>query len=205
MIAKGVVTVVSVLGVVAVGMLAVRSIRPEYGATMAAHEAAMAEPVAQFSPLATPRPAPELTVDSLEGGSVSLSSFRGRPVLVNLWATWCAPCVEEMPSLDRLQQKLGSDLVVLAISEDRRGAEVVRPFREKLRLSTLELYLDPGNSAVDALTVQGLPSSFLIDRGGNIVGSLSGSAAWDSSDMIELLHHYVDAPRMPVQKAATGG
>jgi len=208
-VAKRKITVMSVLGVAGLGvvglwMMAFSSLRPDYGTSMAARKTDGAEPLGQFSLLPAPRPAPELTVDSLEGATVTLSSFRGRPVLLNLWATWCAPCIEEMPSLDRLQQKLGSDLVVLAISEDRRGAEVVRPFREKLRLSALELYLDPADTAVDALSVEGLPTSVLIDRAGNMVGIVKGSAAWDSPDMVALLQRYLDAPRLLPQRAAAG-
>ncbi len=78
----------------------------------------------KFTPLASPQPAPAVSFATRTGAPASFADFAGRVVLVNLWATWCGPCVEEMPSLARLQAKLG-DLAIVAVSEDRRGAELV--------------------------------------------------------------------------------
>jgi thiol-disulfide isomerase/thioredoxin len=148
----------------------------------------------KFSLLASPRPAPAVMFATRAGAPASFADFAGRVVLVNLWATWCAPCVEEMPSLARLQAKLG-DLAVLAVSEDRRGAELVDPFVAKLGLDGLAIYLDPKNDLSHAFAVDGLPTSFLIDRSGRVVGTLVGAAAWDSPAMIGLLRTYLAAPQ----------
>ena len=124
------------------------------------------------------------------GKTATLADFRGHVVLVNLWATWCAPCVKEMPSLERLQAKLG-DLKVLAISEDRQAATVVAPFIEKHGIEGLAIYLDPKNDVDHALAVGGLPTSFLIDRDGRILGELEGAAEWDSPAMVSLIEGYL--------------
>ncbi|HYM03597.1 MAG TPA: TlpA disulfide reductase family protein, partial [Stellaceae bacterium] len=136
----------------------------------------------QFSPVDPPRPAPALTFAARDGSSLSLADFRGRWLLVNLWATWCEPCVREMPSLDRLQAKLGDHIAVLAVSEDRGAAHAVDPFLEKLALKNLAIYLDPKSAVGQAFGTRGLPTSLLIDPGGRLVGKLEGAAEWDSAD-----------------------
>jgi thiol-disulfide isomerase/thioredoxin len=152
----------------------------------------------QFTPLDPPRPAPELGFTSRDGTQLRLTDFRGRVVLVNLWATWCGPCVREMPSLDRLQAQLGDRLLVLAISEDRGGAHVVDPFLEKLALAHLAIFLDASSAAQQAFKVRGLPTSFLIDRDGRILGSLEGGAEWDAPEMVARLERFL-------RQGGTGG
>jgi thiol-disulfide isomerase/thioredoxin len=151
----------------------------------------------QFTPLDPPRPAPALTFTGRDGTPRSLADFRGRWVLVNLWATWCAPCVREMPSLDRLQAALGTRLAIVAISEDRGAAPVVDPFLEKLGLKQLAIYLDPKGAAGQALKARGLPTSVLIDGEGRMVGMLEGAAEWDSPKMRATLERYLGQPAAP--------
>jgi thiol-disulfide isomerase/thioredoxin len=157
--------------------------------------------IGQFIPLDKPQPAPPVEFATRTGEPVRLADFHGRVVLVNLWATWCAPCVREMPSLDRLQARLGSDLTILALSEDRGGARVVDPFLEKLGLGKLAIYLDPKGAVGQAFAVRGLPTSLLIDRDGNIRARLEGAAAWDAPAMIETLQQYLDPPGPSLKKA----
>jgi thiol-disulfide isomerase/thioredoxin len=145
----------------------------------------------QFIARDAPLPAPALTMATRTGELKALADFKGAVVLVNLWATWCVPCVEEMPSLDRLQGKLGDQLKILAISEDRRGAEVVDPFLAKIGIKNLAIYLDPKSAALNEFAVQGLPTSFLIDRNGMILGELEGAAKWDEEPMLSLLQRYI--------------
>jgi thiol-disulfide isomerase/thioredoxin len=117
-----------------------------------------------------------------EGGeSIRLSDFRGRPVLLNLWATWCAPCVEEMPSLDRLQRDFPG-VSVVAISLDREGEAKVRGFFEEQGLTHLKIYTDTRMTTMAKLGVPGLPFTMLIDADGREVGSLSGGYDWDSRE-----------------------
>ncbi len=157
-----------------------------------AEQSPSGQPLGKFTALAEPRPAPAATLTDDSGKMVTLASFRGRPVLVNFWATWCAPCIEEMPSLLRLQQKLGS-LAILAVSEDRRGAELVDPFVQQHGVGKLAIYLDAKNEVGHAFGIEGLPTSVLIDRDGAIRGEVEGAAAWDGDAMMKLLAPYVDA------------
>jgi thiol-disulfide isomerase/thioredoxin len=172
------------------------------GAAQAQSADSSSGPLGQFTPLSTPLPAPEVNFVTASGDPMTLADFRGKMVLVNLWATWCAPCVAEMPSLERLQGKLGPDLAILAISEDRSGNQVVAPFRAKLGLSSLATYLDPKSSAAHAFGVDGLPTSILIDRDGRILGRLAGAAQWDSDEMLARLKSYMKEPESPLQKAS---
>lgn len=159
----------------------------------------------KFIPLDQPRPAPAAEFTARDGGAVRLADFHGRLVLVNLWATWCAPCLREMPSLDRLQAKLGSDIAVLAVSQDRGGAKVVEPFLDKLHLGALSIYLDPAGAVGRAFAVRGLPTSILIDRDGRMLGQLEGAAAWDGPDMRAVLQKYLGPAEAPLRKAASRG
>jgi thiol-disulfide isomerase/thioredoxin len=133
-------------------------------------------------------PLPELAFTDAEGAPRSLADFRGRPLLVNLWATWCPPCVAEMPALDRLQAALGSEgLVVLALSSDRGGKAQVAPFYARTGVNALGIWLDPRGAASRAVGARGLPTTLLVDRAGREVGRLEGEAAWDHPDWVARL------------------
>jgi thiol-disulfide isomerase/thioredoxin len=145
----------------------------------------------QFTPLDPPRPAPALSFAARDGSPARLADFHGRWLLINLWATWCAPCVREMPSLDRLQTKLGGRLTVLAVSQDRGGEQVVGPFLDRLGLSSLRIYLDPKGTMGQGLGARGLPTTFLLDGEGQVRAQLEGAAEWDSAAMLATLEHYL--------------
>jgi thiol-disulfide isomerase/thioredoxin len=150
----------------------------------------------KFTPTDPPRPAPDIGFGDLMGKDHSLADWRGQVVLVNLWATWCQPCVEEMPALGRLQATLGGrDFTVLALSSDRGGGRVVEPFLEKMKLEGLPVFLDPKSAVVRAFGARGLPTSILIDREGREVGRLEGAAAWDSAAAAALIRHYIGGGR----------
>src|SRR5262249_9733984 len=137
----------------------------------------------KFVAISPPQPVPEVSFTDGEGSRVDFGAFAGKTVLVNLWATWCAPCIKEMPSLERLQNQLDDKLTVIAISQDRGGAKAVDPFVVKLGLKAVKIYLDPKSAVGRAFNVEGLPSSFLIDRDGKVVGRVDGEAVWDSPSM----------------------
>jgi thiol-disulfide isomerase/thioredoxin len=142
---------------------------------------------------ATPAAVPALSFVDASGKTLSLDDFKGKVVLLNLWATWCAPCVEEMPALDRLQEKLGGDgFTVLALAMDRQGRPLVEPFLEKLGVKNLPMYLDPSGNATRALKARGLPTTVLIDRDGKEIGRLEGAAAWDSVAAAAFLRFHRD-------------
>jgi len=137
----------------------------------------------EFIPAASPQPAPEIAFTDTAGKPVALADFKGRFVLLNLWATWCQPCLKEMPSLAALQARLGPALTVVAVSEDRGGADIVAPFIARLGLDKLSIYLDPKSAAIHAFAARGLPTSFVIDGGGEVLGKVEGGADWDSDAM----------------------
>jgi thiol-disulfide isomerase/thioredoxin len=145
----------------------------------------------EFIPASPPTPAPEISFVDLAGDTVSLAEFAGKFVLVNLWATWCEPCLREMPSLDRMQRHLGDKITVVAISEDRGSSKTVEPFIDKLGLKSFKTYLDPKSGAGRAFKVEGLPSSFLIDREGRVLGRVEGAAEWDSPKLLGVLKSFL--------------
>jgi thiol-disulfide isomerase/thioredoxin len=123
-----------------------------------------------------------------DGAKLTLERFRGKIVVLNLWATWCTPCVAEMPMLDRLQQQLeNAGVVVVALSLDRGGPDVVREFFDEHGIEHLKVYVDPTMRAQSDLTVVGLPTTILIDREGNERGRLVGPAEWDEARAADLV------------------
>jgi thiol-disulfide isomerase/thioredoxin len=141
----------------------------------------------EFIPAAAPQPAPEMSFDGLDGKPVALADFKGKLLIFNLWATWCHPCVKEMPSLAKLQARLGRGLAVLAVSEDRGGADVVKPFVAKLDVDAMTIGLDPKGEAMHALHPRGLPISLVIGADGTVLGTIEGAADWDSDELTERL------------------
>ena len=120
-----------------------------------------------------------------EERNVSLTDFHGRIVLLNVWATWCAPCRKEMPMLDRLQAQLGgSDFHVLPLSIDKAGLKPVRRFYEEMGIQNLGVYLAEDLRAMIAFSVVGLPTTLLIDREGREIARLAGPAEWDSPEAL---------------------
>jgi thiol-disulfide isomerase/thioredoxin len=146
-------------------------------------------PAAAFNFAPTgPKPVPELTFLDADGNEVSLADFQGKLVVLNLWATWCAPCRREMPSLARLQAKHGGDgLEVIALSLDRGDVAKVRDFFAELGIANLAIYQDPKGRAGRELGAPGLPTTVVIDRTGQEIGRLLGPAEWDSEDALAVI------------------
>lgn len=139
-----------------------------------------------------PKPVPEIQFQDSEGNTLTLRDFRGKVVLLNIWATWCLPCRREMPTLDRLQAKLGGpDFEVLPLSIDRNGFEAITKFYSDVGVKKLAMYLDGSAEAASTLGAVGLPTTLLIDRDGRELGRLVGPAEWDSPDMIALINRYL--------------
>ena len=134
-------------------------------------------------------PAPAVAFQRPDGGQMRLSAFRGRPVLVNLWATWCGPCVVEMPSLDRLAAAQPDDgLQVIAISQDSTdGRRKVTDFFAARNLPNLQPYLDAEMGLMFALGADTLPTTILYDRQGREVWRMVGMAEWQSERIARLL------------------
>ena len=151
-----------------------------------------AEPPAGFVLHPKPLETPEITFQAGSGRKLALDDFRGRVVLLNLWATWCAPCRAEMPTLDNLQAILGgSAFEVLALSLDQGGAQDVEWFYQDLGLRHLAIYVDPTTRAQRQLRVYGLPTTLLIDPDGLELGRLIGPTDWDSNEMVGFLRSVI--------------
>ncbi len=160
---------------------------PATAATAQAQRAAF-----EFRPLDEPRPLPALRFTDADGHDLTLGDFRGRLVLLNIWATWCGPCRKEMPTLDRLQARLGGpDFEVVALSIDRQGLAVVKPFYEELGLKALRIYLDASGKATQTLGTVGVPTTLLIDQEGREIGRVLGPAEWDSPEVESVIRRYM--------------
>lgn len=155
--------------------------------------------VANFVPRPVPAAIPEVNFRDRDGRETSLADFRGKLVLLNLWATWCAPCREEMPELDQLQARLGGDAFeVLALSVDSSGPEAPSAFLEDVGTEHLALYHDPSARANFTLGAFGLPTTILISPEGLEIGRMAGPANWASEDGVglveEALRLYAPSP-----------
>ena len=135
----------------------------------------------QAPPVVEGSTAPDFTLPLLNGGTATLSDYRGKVVLLNIWATWCNPCREEMPSMQTLSQQLkGKPFVILAASIDVRGALDVQPFVQQLGL-TFPILLDQDKKLPDMYQTTGVPESLIIDKNGVIKKRVIGPADWSSS------------------------
>ncbi|MEK0082595.1 TlpA family protein disulfide reductase [Benzoatithermus flavus] len=140
-----------------------------------------------------PKPLPPLAFETMDGKPASLEDFRGKVVVLNLWATWCAPCREEMPSLDRLQARFEDQpVVVLALSVDRAGPERVEAFLNEIGVQRLHVYRDPKAAATRAVGVPGLPATILVDKAGNETGRVLGIARWDGPEAVRAVRRLLD-------------
>lgn len=143
-------------------------------------------------PKAPGRPALALSFSDGEDRPVTLADFQGKVLLLNLWATWCAPCRHEMPALDRLQEKLGGrDFQVVALSVDRGGLAAVRRFYEQVGVRSLSVYVDAPGTALRQTGATGLPTTLLIDRNGREIRRFIGPAEWDGPAMVDLVQNAV--------------
>ena len=132
-------------------------------------------------------PAPDALFEDPHGRPARIADFRGRPLLVNLWATWCGPCVVEMPSLDALAAREGESLTVLALSQDLEGRAKVTDFFAQRDFARLEPYLDPELRVMTALGIDTLPTTILYDAEGVEVWRMTGMADWEGVRAARLL------------------
>jgi len=142
----------------------------------------------------TPRSVPEVAFEDGDGNALTLTDFRGRVVVLNLWATWCPPCRAEMPTLDRLQAELGSEhFEVVALSIDRAGPGIVREFYAEEGIEHLTLYIDTSMRALPRLGVRGIPTTLVLDARGREIARLVGEADWATPAMLEYFRSLIAA------------
>ena len=142
----------------------------------------------RFKLAKTPKPLPDLEIQDADDKPLKLSDLKGRVVLLNFWATWCAPCVKEMPSLDRLQAALPKDkFLIVPLSIDGPSKPKVAPFYKDQKLANLGIYFDKGRKTMQGLDVTLLPTSILVDAQGRELGRIEGDADWDMPESIALM------------------
>lgn len=142
----------------------------------------------RFVKAGAPKPLPDLPFVDGDDKATTFTAFKGKAILVNFWATWCAPCVKEMPSLDRLQAAIGTDkFAVLPLSLDGPTRAKVAPFYADRKLDHLHVWFDKGRKLMQALDVSILPTSILASPTGEILGRLEGEADWDKADAVALI------------------
>ena len=142
-------------------------------------------------------PAPNFTFPDLTGKKVSLSDYKGRVVFLNIWATWCPPCVDEMPSMEKLYKKFkGDQFEILAVSIDGEGRKAVVPFMRRLNL-TFPALLDRKGKIKNIYRVTGIPESFIIDKNGIIIKKIIGPLDWSKPEVSRFFEELLPFARMP--------
>lgn len=153
-----------------------------------------------------PKTIANVAFDDDQGRQRSLADFRGKVVLLNIWATWCGPCRREMPSLDRLKKSLGgADFEVVALSIDRSGTAAVRKFYAEVGIRNLAIYIDSSGKLTRELATIGVPATLLIDREGREIGRLVGPAEWDEPDIVAFLKSVIARQRATARCAGRDG
>ncbi len=143
--------------------------------------------------LKEPKPLPELAFETLAGAPAKLSDLKGKVVVLNFWATWCAPCREEMPSLDRLQAAFDpNEVVVVALAVERSAPERIKAFLDEAGVSRLAVYRDATAATSRAVGLPGLPATLLVDREGREVGRVLGIAEWDGPIAVDAVARLVE-------------
>ena len=156
------------------------------------------EPPKNFVFVGKPTPILEITFDDTEGQARKLADFKGKVLLVNIWATWCGPCRKEMPALDRLQARLGGpDFEVIPVSIDRGGMEAIRKFYNEIGVRNLAMYIDSSGQVLRQTRALGLPTTLLIDRSGQEIGRVIGPVEWDAPDIAEFLSSFIQKKNLP--------
>jgi peroxiredoxin len=151
-------------------------------------------PYLKYSPLRAGQSAPDFTLPGLDGKMVSLSDYKGHVVLVNIWATWCPPCIDEMPSMESLYKMLkGKNFEILAISIDALGEKAVAPFMEKYNLSFPAL-LDPAGTIKSLYQTTGVPESFIINKQGILIEKIIGPRNWADPAAVRFLRDLIMQP-----------
>ncbi|MBI4194360.1 MAG: TlpA family protein disulfide reductase [Betaproteobacteria bacterium] len=185
------------LGTLGIAVLIAAGIGVYLSLAPADRPAGIAQPPGGF-PLrlhSAPKTLANVTFEDGSGRRLTLADFRGKIVLLNIWATWCPPCRKEMPALDRLEQQLGGPgFQVLALSIDRGGTVAVQSFYEEIDVRALKVYVDASGQAPDKLSVVGLPTTLLIDAAGYELGRLTGPAEWDSPEAVATIRRYLGTP-----------
>lgn len=186
---------------VAVGLIARKSVEEPRAVPGGLVLRRVDEPMPDLRPLAqavqtfpAPKPMPPIRFKAADGSTRTLADFAGKGVLLNFWATWCAPCKAELPSLDRLSAQLaGSGIAVLPLASDFGGVAAVEQYYRAHHIAHLGVWLDPDGAAMHAIAARGIPTTLILDRQGRQVGMVEGGANWDSPDAAATIRKLIAA------------
>lgn len=188
-------TVAAVIALVGIVLLIAGQMRANRHPSGAEREPATPRGEEQEAPpVAAGDKAANFKLESLDGSTVSLEQLKGKVVFLNIWATWCGPCREEMPSMETLYDELRTnhDFVMLAVSQDTKGRLVVAPYVEKNGYH-FKVLLDPENKVGEAYDVSGVPETFIINREGRIVAHHMGAFDWSRPDVKDALKQLLES------------
>ena len=153
--------------------------------------------VQNFTVLAEPVPAPLIAFETEQGEQKTFEDLQGKLVLVNFWATYCGPCLRELPTIEVLAKEFADDgFAVALMSHDHEGWEKINLYLTRLKIATPQSYLDSGKKLGVVVGVPNLPTSILVDKDGNIVGALPGNAEWDTPEAFELIRYFLNQQAM---------
>ena len=154
--------------------------------------------VKSFIKVSPPQPIELIKFLDQNEQQISFDKFKGKIVLINLWATWCGPCVRELPALDGLAKKLElADFELVTISIDREGKEIAQPFFEKLGITELKLYSDPEHKLADVFPLDVVPATFILNRDGQIIQYLRSFADWEDQAALDMMIDLIAKPPYP--------
>jgi len=132
--------------------------------------------------------APKTIFFDESGTPITIDKFNGKIVILNLWATWCGPCVKEMPSLERLAARLPTEqFAVVAVSQDKGGSAVSKPFLDRIEVKSLAVYADPIGRLYRDFGARGMPSTFIVAPNGQLIAAFEGAAEWDDANIVNFL------------------
>ena len=176
----------------ALALLVIVSISPRHASAEADKCSNPGPGLANFWPEVPPRPSPVYPFFDSQDAELTISDFKGQGVVLNFWATWCVPCIKEMPALVHLKELLSEDnITVLALSEDRGGTKKVIPFFKKLGIEGLDVLIDKRGKVARKSGVRGLPVTILIDAEGLERGRVTGIAQWDNPDVVDFVRRCI--------------
>ena len=169
-------------------LMVIVSISPHHASAEANNCANPPAALKSFNPEPTPRSSPDFPFFDIDDQERRITDYKGRGIVLNFWATWCAPCVKELPDLMQLKEAIKEDgIEVLFLAEDRTGVKKVLPFLKKQKLEAMEVLIDKRSKVARKSGVRGLPVTILIDPAGNERGRVTGIAEWSSPDVEDFL------------------
>ena len=143
---------------------------------------------------------PQFSFKDGNGKTIDLGAFKGKIVLLNVWATWCGPCIRELPALNRLQNQFAdSDFIILPVSIDKKGLEIVKPFYDRLKLDSLKIYSDANKAMGVFFPLEVVPANFIINREGMLVSFLRSYINWDDPEVTNMISFYLKQTDSPAQ------